>query len=174
MSAHDLWPAPFAPRPVTATVHLPGSKSITNRALVLAALADGPSVVRRPLRARDTELMASALRSLGVSLVDTPVAADVAGVVGAGVAGWSVTPASLHGADIDVGNAGTVMRFVPPVAALATGTVSFRGDARASERPLAEVLGALRAMGVSVSGDRVPFTVYGAGRVRGVARRRSE
>ena len=159
MSAPDLWPAPLAPRPVTATVRLPGSKSITNRALVLAALADGPSVIRRPLRARDTELMASGLRALGVSIADVPRPHEVAD--------WMVTPGPLHGGDLDVGNAGTVMRFVPPLAALAVGVVTFRGDARASARPVREVLDALRAMGVSVTGDAVPFAEHGSGHVRG-------
>lgn len=160
MTAHELWPAPLAPRPVTATVQLPGSKSITNRALILAALADGPSTVHRPLRARDTLLMAAGLRTLGVAITD---AADVSGAPPA----WHVTPAPLHGGAVDVGNAGTVMRFVPPVAALAHGAVTFRGDARASERPLTAVLDALRTMGVAVDGDRVPFTVHGTGAVRG-------
>src|SRR4051812_3805058 len=105
----DRWPAPTPPGPVTARVSLPGSKSLTNRALVLAALADGPSVVRRALRSRDTLLMAGALRSLGAG-VDTD--GD----------DWAVTPGPLSGpANVDCGLAGTVMRFVPPVAALATG-----------------------------------------------------
>ena len=154
MSATELWPAPLAPRAVNATVELPGSKSITNRALVLAALADEPGVIRGPLRARDTELMATALRALGVSIVDDG-------------ADWVVTPAVLHGGSIDVGNAGTVMRFVPPLAALADGVTFFHGDVRASERPLAVVLDALRGLGVVVDGDSVPFGLRGTGRVRG-------
>src|SRR4051794_35954118 len=105
--------APTPSAPVTATVSLPGSKSLTNRALVLAALADGPSVVRRALASRDTLLMAGALRSLGVGV-------DFDGQ------DWTVTPGELLGpADVDCGLAGTVMRFVPPVAALATGEVAF-------------------------------------------------
>ena len=109
----DLWPAPVARAPVDARVELPGSKSLTNRALVLAALADGPSVVRRALRSRDTELMAAALTALG-SRVDT-TGPD-----------WSVTPGPLHGGSVDCGLAGTVMRFVPPVAALADGSCDVR------------------------------------------------
>ncbi len=154
MSASDLWPAPLALRAVNATVELPGSKSITNRALVLAALADAPGVIRAPLRARDTELMAAALRSLGVSIVDDGN-------------DWVVTPTPLHGGSVDVGNAGTVMRFVPPFAALAHGVTTFHGDTRAGERPLAVVLDALRALGVAIDGDRVPFVLRGTGRVRG-------
>src|SRR3954466_12662913 len=110
-----LWPAPHPSAPVHATVRLPGSKSITNRALVLAALADGPSVVRRALRSRDTELMADALRDLGAEV-------DLSGD------DWKVTPGPLRGREtVDCGLAGTVMRFVPPVAALAAGPVTFDG-----------------------------------------------
>ncbi len=167
MTQHELWPAPLAGRPIMATVELPGSKSITNRALILAALADAPSVIRRPLRARDTELMAAALRTLGVSVVDAPEPSP--SPQQRSPQPWLVTPGSLHGGSIDVGNAGTVMRFVPPVAALASGEVAFHGDARAGERPLTEVLRALRAVGVSVTGDRVPFTLNGNGAVRGGA-----
>ena len=98
-----------------ATVELPGSKSLTNRALVLAALADGPSTITAPLRARDTQLMADALRTLGVTITDI-------------ANGWRVEPARFGGGVIDTGLAGTVMRFVPPVAALADGAVTFDGD----------------------------------------------
>jgi 3-phosphoshikimate 1-carboxyvinyltransferase len=150
--AAALWPAPTAAAPVTATVSLPGSKSLTNRALVLAALSDGPSVVRRALRSRDTELMAAALRSLGTG-VDT-AAED-----------WLVTPAPLQGpAQVDCGLAGTVMRFVPPVAGLASGPVSFDGDPHARTRPMGEILLGLRRLGIDVDDDgrgRLPFTVRG-------------
>ena len=116
----DAWPAPMATGPVHATCVVPGSKSLTNRALVLAALADGPSRIRAGLRARDTLLMAAALRDLGVSVSD------------ADGGDWVVTPAPLRGgASIDCGLAGTVMRFLPLVAALADGPVHFDGDARA-------------------------------------------
>jgi 3-phosphoshikimate 1-carboxyvinyltransferase len=149
------WAAPLAHGPVRAEVSLPGSKSLTNRALVLAALAEGPSVVRRALRSRDTELMASALAALGVRV-------DTSG------ADWQVDPAPLTGGgDVDCGLAGTVTRFVPPVAALADGPVAFDGDPHMRTRPVGEVLTALRALGVEVTGDRLPFTVQGAGRVRG-------
>lgn len=154
----DPWPAPRATSPVRATVSLPGSKSLTNRALVLAALSDGPSVVRRALRSRDTELMAGALTALGAE-VDT-TGED-----------WSVVPATdLHGASVDCGLAGTVMRFVPPVAALADGAVVFDGDPHARTRPMGEVLEALRALGVRVEDEgrgTLPFTVVGRGRVPG-------
>ncbi|MGO4255346.1 3-phosphoshikimate 1-carboxyvinyltransferase [Marmoricola sp. RAF53] len=156
----DLWPAPCARGPVTARVELPGSKSLTNRELVLAALADGPGKVGRALRSRDTELMARALGALG-SAVDT-TGSD-----------WSVTP-GISGTDtstvaVDCGLAGTVMRFVPPVAALRGGRTDFDGDPHARTRPMAEVLGALRGVGVDVTSPTgtLPFSVHGTGTVRG-------
>ena len=142
---------------------MPGSKSATNRALVLAALADGPSTVSAALAARDTRLMAQALASLGVDIRE--VGTDAVGNVD-----WQVTPGFLRGdASIDVGLAGTVMRFLPPVAALATGSVDFDGDPRARERPLGPMLDALRALGVAVTdtGGFLPLRIDGTGAVRG-------
>lgn len=154
-SVPDPWPAPRATSPVDAQITLPGSKSLTNRALLLAAVADGPSVVRRALRSRDTSLMAAALTSLG-STVDT--SGD----------DWAVTPAPFDGdVAVDVGLAGTVMRFVPPIAGLTSGSVSFDGDAHMRTRPVGEVLTALRGLGVDVAGDALPFTVRGNASVRG-------
>ena len=159
MTPH-LWPAPVAAAPVDATVRVPGSKSITNRALVLAALAADPTVLRHPLDSRDTQLMAGALRALGVDVV-------------CGDDAWQVTPGPLRGpAAVDVGLAGTVMRFVPPVAVLADGPVSFDGDPRARERPLRPLLDALRALGAAIDdGGRggLPLTVHGRGELRGGA-----
>ncbi len=151
----DPWPAPRATRPVSAVVSLPGSKSQTNRALVLAALSDQPSVVRRPLVSRDTSLMLAALRALGCQ-------ADTRGK------SWTITPGPLSGpAQIDCGLAGTVMRFMPAVAGLATGAVDFDGDPHMRVRPVGEVLDALRTLGVDVEGAGLPFTVHGTGHVRG-------
>jgi 3-phosphoshikimate 1-carboxyvinyltransferase len=154
----EPWPAPRALAPVHAVVTLPGSKSLTNRALVLAAIADRPSVIRRALRSRDTTLMAHALTSLG-SRVDS-TGDD-----------WAVTPAPFAGdAAIDCGLAGTVMRFVPPVAALSTGAVSFDGDPHMRTRPIGEVLSALRTLGVTVDDDgrgSLPFRIAGTGTVPG-------
>jgi 3-phosphoshikimate 1-carboxyvinyltransferase len=156
----DPWPAPRATGPVDAVVAVPGSKSVTNRALVLAALADGPSTIRRPLRARDTRLMAAALAALGVRVTDSGE-------------DWRVEPGVLRGpAAIDVGLAGTVLRFVPPVAALAIGRVDFDGDPRARERPMGPLLTALRALGAAVDDDgrgALPFTLHGAGGLPGGA-----
>ena len=160
----DPWPAPLATVPIDAVVSLPGSKSLTNRALVLAALADGPSVVRRALRSRDTLLMAQALTALGATV-------DTSGD------DWAVTPLATTprqdrptAAEVDCGLAGTVMRFVPPVAGLVDGTVSFDGDPHMRKRPVGEVLTALAVLGVRIDdGGRgsLPFTVTGTGRVPG-------
>ncbi len=154
----DPWPAPRASDPVDLTIDLPGSKSLTNRALILAAIADGPSVVRRALRSRDTTLMARALTSLGAEV-------DTSGD------DWHVTPGRFDAdAEVDCGLAGTVMRFVPPVAALSTGTTTFDGDAHMRNRPIGTVLTSLRDLGVTIDdGDRgsLPFAVVGKGSVRG-------
>jgi 3-phosphoshikimate 1-carboxyvinyltransferase len=157
-TTRDLWSPPQVRAPIDAVIALPGSKSLTNRVLLLAALAEEPSLVGRPLEARDTMLMAQALRALGVGVQEQ---AD----------GWRVTPAPLTGpADIDCGLAGTVMRFVPPVAALAQGRVHFDGDPQARVRPMATVLDALRTLGVAIEdGGRaaLPLVVEGSGSVPG-------
>jgi 3-phosphoshikimate 1-carboxyvinyltransferase len=158
------WPAPLASEPVRAVVALPGSKSLTNRFLVLAALANGTSRLRRPLRSRDTLLMAQALRSLGAGVEDVdgddPEAPD-----------WLITPATLRGdSSVDCGLAGTVMRFLPPVAALVSGRVSFDGDPHARKRPMAPVIESLRVLGARIEDDgrgRLPFTVIGSGGLPG-------
>ncbi|MEU1134294.1 3-phosphoshikimate 1-carboxyvinyltransferase [Streptomyces sp. NPDC005900] len=164
-----LWPAPHASGAVTATVHVPGSKSVTNRALVLAALAAEPGWLRRPLRSRDTLLMAGALRAMGVGIEET-VSSSSSAAGGCGEA-WRVIPSGLHGpATVDVGNAGTVMRFLPPVAALADGPIRFDGDPRSYERPLTGVIDALRVLGARIDDDgrgALPLTVHGGGALDG-------
>ncbi len=152
------WLAPTAQRAISARLELPGSKSITNRALILAALAQSPTRIGRPLRARDTELMAGAISALGAT-----VAAEGDGWLV--TPGWRDTPAT-----VDVGNAGTVIRFVPPAAALARADVAFRGDPRAAQRPVGPLLTALEALGARIDDDgrrAVPFTVRGQGRMPG-------
>ncbi|WP_406136724.1 3-phosphoshikimate 1-carboxyvinyltransferase [Streptomyces sp. NBC_01089] len=166
------WPAPYASGAVDATVTVPGSKSVTNRGLVLAALAAEPGWLRRPLRSRDTLLMADALRALGVRIEETVSSSSAAvGATGGTGEAWRVIPAGLHGpATIDVGNAGTVMRFLPPVAALADGPVRFDGDPRSYERPLHGVVDALRALGTRIDDDgrgALPLTVHGGGALDG-------
>jgi len=164
------WPAPAATSPVRARVSVPGSKSMTNRALVLAALADGPGTITGPLYARDTALMCAALTALGAKIT-THIRGDPdpAGPI----PWWHVVP-GRPGADtsVDVGNAGTVLRFAPPAAALTGVSVAFHGDARAAERPVGPVLAALRELGAVIDdGGRgaLPFTVHGGGALPGGA-----
>ena len=167
-----LWAAPTAaaapgagPGGLAANVPLPGSKSLTGRELVLAALADGPGTLKVPLHSRDTDLMVEALRLLGTGVESLP------GVNPYGP-DLRVTPAAeLSGStSIDCGLAGTVMRFVPPVATLALGPVAFDGDPYARKRPMRPVLDALRSLGADISDDgrgALPFTVHGTGSLRG-------
>ncbi len=161
-SSEQWWLAPHAQRPVQGTVSVPGSKSATNRALVLAALADGPGRITDALDARDTQLMIGALQAIGVGIEQQPATP--------GNVDLRITPAPLHGpARIDVGLAGTVMRFVPPVAALASGPVTFDGDEGARRRPMRTTLDSLRALGVSIDPQAtgLPFTLHAHGRVPG-------
>ena len=168
--AAGRWPAPAATGPVRARLSVPGSKSMTNRALVLAALADGPGIIAGPLHARDTLLMRAALTALGATITDkVPYDAHPAGPAPS----WHVAP-GRPGADVsvDVGNAGTVMRFAPPVAALTAVSVGFHGDARAAQRPVGPILAALRELGAVIDdGGRaaIPFTVRGTGSLPGGA-----
>jgi 3-phosphoshikimate 1-carboxyvinyltransferase len=156
----STWPAPSTATPVHATVTVPGSKSQTNRALVLAALrAGGSSTISGALRSRDTDLMIGALQALGISV-------EAAGPDGSELT-VSGTLAPAAGARIDCGLAGTVLRFVPPVAALSTQTVTFDGDEQARSRPIAPLLDGLRGVGVHIDGDGLPFAVRGDGSVRG-------
>jgi len=156
----QLWPAPHRGQtPVNARITIPGSKSVTNRALILAALADSPSLLRKPLHSRDSALMIAGLQAIGV------------GIEQAANGDLTVTPAKLFGpASVDVGNAGTVMRFLPPVAAMAQGLIHFDGDARSHERPLGPVIAALESLGVSIEhGSRysLPLTINANGQLRG-------
>lgn len=148
-----FWSAPNVEKPLHATVEVPGSKSITNRALVLAALAEGPSTIRGALRSRDSDLMAAALSAMGARIT---VDHDI-----------HVEPAAFGSATVDCGLAGTVMRFLPPIAALASGEVLFDGDEQAKARPMNTMLDALRTLGVEVEGNRLPFRVHSAGKPRG-------
>lgn len=156
--AEHRWPAPTARAELDATLAVPGSKSATNRALILAALAEGTSTITGALQARDTTLMAQALIALGCGV-------DIDGTT------IRITPHPFRGgAHIDVGLAGTVMRFVPPVAALAAGDVRFDGDPRARIRPMTPIIDALEQAGVVIEDDgrrTLPFTVAGTGHVHG-------
>lgn len=171
------WPAPLAPASSEAAgknalVHIPGSKSLTNRYLLLAALADSPSYLRAPLHSRDSALMIEALRQLGAGIelvpTDSPFGPDV-----------RVTPLNFAKADsaqaqsvsqavsIECGLAGTVMRFVPALAALLPGEFAFDGDPHARQRPMGPVLKGLRQLGVQVECEQgenaLPFVLRSPG-----------
>ena len=152
------WQAPSTSTPVHATVTIPGSKSLTNRALVLAALAtpNGTSTISGALRSRDTDLMIGALQTLGVVIDGAAGDLSISGAID-----------PQPDAPVDCGLAGTVLRFLPPVAALSTQTVLFDGDDQARARPIAPLLDALRGLGVDIDGDGLPFSVRGAGSVAG-------
>ena len=162
-SSHPLWPAPFrGKRPVDAIVTIPGSKSVTNRALILAAQATTPSIIRKPLVSRDSELMSAGLAAMGVG---NESGSDAQGDY------WVITPAPLKGpAKVDVGNAGTVMRFLPPLAALASGDIAFDGDPRSYERPLGPVIKALEDLGISIEHEgrySLPMVMKSQGSIPG-------
>ncbi len=162
MNAPLPWLAPYRDAPLVGEVLVPGSKSQTNRALILAALGDGPSVLTRPLRSRDTLLMAQALTSLGTKITHESMV-------------WTISPADLAdatSATVDCGLAGTVMRFVPLVASLTSADVTFDGDEHARVRPMSTTIATLRDLGVEIDDEgrgALPFVVHGAGRVKGGA-----
>lgn len=137
-------------------MELPGSKSLTNRWLVLAAIASGPCTLHGVLRSRDTDLMRAALTALGAAFADSPDGA------------LHVTPLPVceplpAPVDVDCGLAGTVMRFLPLVAALRPGVVRLDGDPGARVRPMGATVQALRGLGVQVTeaGEpgRLPLTL---------------
>lgn len=169
MTNNAHWPAIYrGATPVAISVVIPGSKSVTNRALILAAQAKSPSVLRRPLISRDSELMVAGLKALGIGIEEKTVSVN-----GTTELQWIITPASMRGGvKIDVGNAGTVMRFLPPLAALATGEVAFDGDPRSYERPLAPVIKALEELGILIDHEgrySLPLKLHGTGSIPGGA-----
>jgi len=162
------WEAPFLgaidmqKRIIDATISIPGSKSVTNRALILAAISQTPSLLRKPLSSRDADLMVKGLRSLGCKIEEIRTDEEF---------DYQVTPGKFMGpTQIDVGNAGTVMRFLPPIAALANGLIHFDGDVRSRERPLGPVIAALEQLGISIEHGnkyRLPLTINGSGKIAG-------
>ncbi|MCS6574857.1 3-phosphoshikimate 1-carboxyvinyltransferase [Curtobacterium flaccumfaciens pv. flaccumfaciens] len=165
------WIAPVAGGPLRGDVALPGSKSLTNRELVLAALADGPSTIRLPLHSRDSALMIAGLRALGVGIEELePAAGTAPNPYGPDL---RITPAPMHGdVRLDCGLAGTVMRFLPPLAALAVGPITVDGDPYARKRPMHAIVQGLVDLGVDVTDDgggSMPFSFTGTGSVRGGA-----
>ena len=167
MTNNANWPSIYrGAYPVQLNVVIPGSKSVTNRALILAAQANSTSLLRRPLISRDSQLMVAGIKSLGIGIEESVVEVN-----GQQELQWKVTPGPLIGGSrIDVGNAGTVMRFLPPLAGLAKGEVSFDGDPRSYERPLGPVIKALEELGISVDHENrysLPLTVQGNGQIKG-------
>lgn len=154
----DLWNAPKRENALNWQVSIPGSKSLTNRWLILAAITDGSSQINLPLRARDTDLMIGAITALGAQVETSEN-------------GLKITPGELSGsAEVDCGLAGTVMRFVPPIATLANGDIRFDGDPRARVRPMRQIITALQTLGAKISDDdrgTLPFTVHGTGSLPG-------
>lgn len=153
----EVWQAPCVPTPINTTVVIPGSKSLTNRYFALAALCGEPTRIHAPLIARDTILMARALESMGTQV---DLGEDVT----------TITPAHLHGGNVNVGLAGTVMRFIPALAMLAEGSVHIDGDAGARQRPMGAIVDGLRQLGVRVEAgqnkdgeDALPLDIYGRG-----------
>ena len=148
--------------PVDATVVVPGSKSITNRALVVAALAEGPSVLTGALHADDTDAMTAALGRLGIPVTAEPGTATlrVTGVAG------RVPPGP---ADLDARLSGTTARFLLPLLALGSGRYRLDGAPPLRERPMGPLVASLRHLGAAVEDDRpgrLPLTVV-AGGLRG-------
>ncbi len=152
---------PFT-RPVRGTLALPGSKSITNRALILAALAGGPVTLRGALFSRDTVLMIEALRALGFAVqADGP--ARTITVHGRGGEIPNRT------ARLFVGNAGTAARFLTALACLRPdGTYHFDGDEAMRRRPIGPLLDALAAQGATADARTFPFTLHTSGLRGGV------
>jgi 3-phosphoshikimate 1-carboxyvinyltransferase len=156
--------APTTAEPVRAELTIPGSKSLTNRELIIAAIADGPGRLIAPLHSDDSQRMIEALRALGVGIEEV----DAGHEFGPDLV---VTPAKLHGGvTIDCGQAGTVMRFISPLAGLAANDVHLTAHETALHRPMGGLISALRDLGVDIDDEgtwALPFTIRGHGRIRG-------
>ena len=155
-----------AGRPIRATVRPPGSKSITNRALICAALAEGTSTLRGALDSEDTRVMIEGLRGLGIS-VDVRDAGETLVVEGCG------GRPSAESADIFVANSGTTIRFLTALVTLAEGAFTLDGVARMRERPIGDLVEALNQLGAEVGcqgeNDCPPVVVRAEGLAGGVA-----
>ena len=151
-----IWKAPVATAPIDATVTIPGSKSLSNRFLILAALSRKPVRIEGLLRSRDTELMMGALKALGVAFQEDATEPTTVTVI---------PPAEGFTGNTEVfcGLAGTVMRFVPPLTLFAKGPVRFDGDEQAYARPMGPVLEGMRQLGARIEFEgeegHLPFTV---------------
>ena len=155
--------------PVDGTVRVPGSKSITNRALLLAALASGTSRLEGALFSDDTRYMSAALNELGV-----PVRADEAAQTYEIDGRGGQFPTSE--AELFLGNAGTATRFLTAALCLGEGNYVITGVPRMSARPLGDLLGALRSMGAQISAqnEAVPLEISARGLQGGVAALRGD
>ena len=152
-------PLPITPftRPVSGSVTLPGSKSITNRALILAALAHGTTTLHGALFSRDTRIMVAALRTLGFE-VETDETALTIRITGRG------GEIPVGEARIDVGNAGTAARFLTALVCLRSGGIyHFDGDEAMRRRPIGALLDALAQQGAQTDARTFPFTLRTAG-----------
>lgn len=162
------WVAPRPGSAVRGTIRVPASKSLTNRYLLLAALAEGPCTVVNPLDSRDSRLMLSAVEALGATVE------RIEDFDGTGEQAVRISPISMQGGDdvaVDCGLAGTVMRFVPAAAAVTGRRVAFDGDPEARVRPMGAVLEGLRHLTVDVEDAAapgyLPFTVHAPDGVTG-------
>lgn len=151
----NLFSAPTANGPIAGTLTIPGSKSLTNREILLSAIATGESILKKPLISRDSELMLDAIKALGAEVIRTENS-------------LKITPATFDKtATIHCGLAGTVMRFVPLVATLNKGQITFEADKEAAARPLSGVFDALDQLAVEYEKGSAsfPFTVSAVGEV---------
>ncbi len=150
--------------PLIGAVHVPGSKSITNRALLIAALARGRSVLTGVLASDDTRHMATALRAMGVGIAED--GATTLAVTGDGTLRAPVAPLFL-------GNAGTATRFLTAASGLVDGTVVVDGDAHMRKRPIRPLVDALQLLGIDATAPTncPPVTIRGTGRFPGTATR---
>jgi 3-phosphoshikimate 1-carboxyvinyltransferase len=158
-------------RPPDATVHVPGSKSVTNRALLISALADGSSTIKNPLFSDDSYWLMHALVRLGFHLHVDARAAEIRITGHRGII-------PRHDVEVFVGNAGTVGRFLPPALALGEGPYVVDGTARMRERPVEDLVDAMRLLGAAVGyteeEGRFPLVVEGGGIGGGNARVRGK
>ncbi|WP_243224901.1 3-phosphoshikimate 1-carboxyvinyltransferase [Microbacterium sp. CIAB417] len=163
-SVRGAYLAPTADSAVHAVVTVPGSKSLTNRELIIAAIADGPGRLVAPLHSDDSRRMVEALRALGTGIEEV----DAGREFGPDLV---VTPAALTGGvTIDCGQAGTVMRFIAPLAGIAAEDVHLTAHETALHRPMGAMITALRDLGVDIDDEgtwSLPFTIRGHGRIRG-------
>ncbi|HCM50783.1 MAG TPA: 3-phosphoshikimate 1-carboxyvinyltransferase, partial [Microbacterium sp.] len=168
------WSAPRASGALTARLAVPGSKSLTNRELILSAIADSPSTLHAPLHSDDSVRMVAALTALGIQIEsvegESPFGPDLIVTPPSGSGSVGASSSGLRGATVDCGQAGTVMRFIAGIAGLAEGDVTLTAHESALHRPMGAMITALRDVGVDVDDEgrwALPFQVRGHGHIRG-------